>query len=117
MTFTTVLAVGVLVALALVDGLAPSLAQRFVSLPVAICIAVVTITNTFVFAAAAYLRAHKEEPMLWVSVVSGLAILAAVSAGSRSGMLPMMMLYTAVTVLVTLPWTLVLFRRYFRRTA
>jgi hypothetical protein len=117
MAFTALVSAAVLLALAAFDAFAPALAARFAPVSVAGCIAVVTLANTFIFAAAAYLRAHKEEPMLWASLVSGLAILAGVSAGSAFGMLPMMAIYMAVTLLVTLPWTLALFRRYFRRTA
>jgi hypothetical protein len=117
MAFTALVSAAVLLALAAFDAFAPALAARFAPVSVAGCIAVVTLANTFIFAAAAYLRAHKEEPMLWASLVSGLAIVAGVSAGSAFGMLPMIAIYMAVTLLVPLPWTLALFRRYFRRTA
>ncbi len=106
----------ILFALAGLNELAPRAAHRFASVPVACCIAIVTVANTFVFAAAAYLRAHKEEPMLWVSLFSGLGILLAVGAGSSLGVLPMMALYAGVTLLVPLPWTFALFRSYFRRS-
>jgi hypothetical protein len=116
-TFCALLSGALLLALAAAEAFAPAVAQRFASLPVAACIAVVTLANTLVFAAAAYLRAHKEEPLLWTSVVSALAVLLAASAGSALGVLPMMALYMIVTLLVPLPWTLALWRRYYRRPA
>ena len=73
----------------------------------------VTAANSMVFAAAVYMRAHREEPMLPVSVVTG--ILTAVSAyfGSRMGVLPMVVIYAVITVCLSLPWTAWLFRGYF----
>jgi hypothetical protein len=115
--FTAVLSVAILVVLVAIQDLAPDISRRFASVAVAACIATVTLCNTLVFAAAAYMRAHKEEPMLWVSVVSGITVLAVVTAASSLGVLPMMALYMAVTAIVPLPWTLWLFRKYLRRTA
>ncbi len=76
------------------------------------CLAAVTVANTFVAAAATYMRAHKEEPMLPVSIATGVLTLAAAWFGSRHGVLPMMALYAAVTLLIALPWTARLFGRY-----
>ncbi len=90
--------------------------QRFASLPVVFCLAVVTLSNCFIFAAAAYMRAHKEEPMMWVSVVVGVATLAAAGIGSQYGAFTMMALYALVNIFVALPWTLLIFMRYYRRT-
>jgi hypothetical protein len=64
---------------------------------------------------AAYMRAHREEPMLPVSVVTGLLTAVVAYFGSRVGILPMMLLYAAVATFVTLPWTSVLFGRYYKR--
>ncbi len=115
--FTATVSGVVLLAIWAADEFAPAVALRFAPLSVATCIAVATVANTFVFAAAAYLRAHKEEPMLRISLVSGLAMAGAVAVGSRAGVLPMMALYMAVTVLIPLPWTWTIFRRYFDRVS
>lgn len=115
--FTVAAALLLVLALVVLEEALPATAQRFASVPVALCIATVTVTNAFIFAAAAYMRAHKEEPMLMVSVVGGFATLAAVVVGSGLGVLPMMVLYMLVTVLLGLPWTIGLFGRYYRRNA
>lgn len=115
--FTALAAIAGIAALAILASFAPAMAHRFASVPVASCIAVVTVLNTFIFAAASYMRAHKEGPMLWASLATGVATLLAVSAGASFGVLPMMLLYASVTLFISLPWTIFLFRRYFRKTA
>lgn len=115
MIFTALMATMAIVALALLGKISPAAANRFASVPVASCIAVVTLINTFIFSAAGYMRAHKEEPMLWASVVSGLATLLATAVGSSFGVLPMMLLYMLVTICVSLPWTIRLFMPYYKK--
>lgn len=91
------------------------LIQRVSSLPVLICIAAVTITNCFIFSAAVYMRAHREEPMLAVSIISGLSTAVVVWYGSKFGVFQMMLGYSAVTILVALPWTIRLLQGYIAR--
>ena len=91
------------------------ISERVASLPVVCCIAVMTLSNCFVSAAAAYMRAHLEEPMMWVSVASGLATLAAAVLGSQVSIFFMMLLCAGINVLIVLPWTIVLFRLYYYR--
>ena len=89
--------------------------RRIASLDVLGCLAWVTVVNSVIFAAAGYMRAHREEPMLPVSIVTGTLIGAVAWFGSRAGVAPMMFLYAAVTTLLTLPWTLVIFSRYYKK--
>ena len=67
--------------------------------------------NTAVYAAAVYMRAHREEPMLPVSVVSALLTFAVVML-FRDDITRMMRGYAAINVCVSLPWTFLLYRRY-----
>jgi hypothetical protein len=112
MAFTAIGVALFLIALVLMGHFYPVLAHRFASVPVAACLAVTTIANGYVFAAASYMRAHKEEPMMWVSIASAIATLGAVSAGSRWGVFPMMALYALVTLVVPVPWTAKIYRTY-----
>ena len=112
LAFTAAACALVLAAVAALHALGVSGVERIAPLPVLACLAAVTVANTFVSAAATYMRAHKEEPMLPVSIVTGVLVLAAAWFGSRQGVLPMMALYAAVTLLVALPWTARLFGRY-----
>lgn len=90
---------------------------RIAALPVLACIAWATVVNSVIFAIAAYMRAHREEPMLPVSIVAALLTGAVAWFGSRIDTASMMALYAAVTTFVTLPWTLHLFHGYFKRPA
>jgi hypothetical protein len=87
---------------------------RLASLPILGCLAIVTIANTFIFAAATYMRSHKQEPMLAASIVGGLLTLACAYFGSRVSSLTVIVLYAITTVSVGLPWTLYLFLPFFR---
>lgn len=93
-------------------------ANRVASLPVLICMTLVTLANTVIFSLAAYMRAHKEEPMLWNSVTMGVAVLTTVWIFSQVSVLATMAAYTALVLIVGLPWTLhTFFRHYYRRKA
>jgi hypothetical protein len=74
-------------------------------------IACAATVNTAVYACAAYMRAHREEPMLPVSVVSALLTLAVVTL-LRHDVTSMMLGYAAISVCVSLPWSFLLYRRY-----
>lgn len=115
MAFTLIAALTIIAIMLVLISLDIAAVQRFASLPVVICLAVVTLVNCSIFAAAAYMRAHKEEPMMVVSVVTGLATLTAAAIGSMYGVFTMMALYALINVCVALPWTIVLFIRYYRR--
>jgi hypothetical protein len=78
-------------------------------------LALVTTANSIIFAAAVYMRAHREEPMLPVSVVTGLLTAMSAYFGSRMGVLPMVVIYAVITVCVSLPWTAWLFAGYLKR--
>ncbi|MFZ2123667.1 hypothetical protein [Rhodoferax sp.] len=78
-------------------------------------LAIVAIANSMITAAAVYMRAHREEPMLLVSVVTGLLTAVAAYFGSRIGVLYMVIVYAFITMCVSLPWTTWIFVGYFNR--
>jgi hypothetical protein len=86
------------------------LVDRLATLPTLACMAVTTAVNTAVYAAATYLRAHGNEPLLPVSVVAAALTLAAVTLASFHSTFLMMLSQAVVTVLLALPWTLKLLR-------
>jgi Mn2+/Fe2+ NRAMP family transporter len=89
--------------------------NRVSSISVLVCIAAVTTTNCAIFSAAVYMRAHRKEPMLVVSIISGLLTAVVVWRGSTYGVFEMMLGYTVVTMLVALPWTMRLLHGYLVR--
>jgi hypothetical protein len=100
----------------LISVLGVPLIQRLASVDVLACLAIVTAANSVIFSLAVYMRAHKEEPMLLVSVISALLTVLSVYLGAQFSVRAMMFGYAAVTLVVVLPWTLRLFLNYFRRS-
>jgi hypothetical protein len=78
------------------------------------CLALVTVANNLIYAAATFMRANKEEPMLRNSVVTAALMLVGIYFASRYGAFETMLTYMAVTFFVALPWTAILFYRYYR---
>lgn len=111
--FTVAMAIAALVFLAILETYTPIVAKRFTSLPVTFCIAVATVINTFIFSAATYMRAHGEEPLLRVSLITAFATLLGTLLGSAHGLLPMIVMYMLVIIFVSMPWTFYIFRRYY----
>lgn len=61
---------------------------------------------------ATYLRSHKKEPMLWVSLVMGFLVAIAAYFSARSGAAQSVAIsWCTIQWLVALPWTLILFFR------
>jgi hypothetical protein len=90
---------------------------RLASLPALACLAAVTVTNSFVFAAAIYMRAHREEPMLKVSIAAGFLTLASAYFASKHSVVATVGVYALITVGMVLPWTTWLFVGYYRKHA
>lgn len=111
------LSAGVVLAVWYLSQIGAVLVMRIASPDILAVLAVVTIVNSMVFAMAIYMRAHREEPMLIQSIVVGLMISGIVYFGSKIGIFIMMFLYMLVSILVSLPWTIRLFMRYYRKSA
>jgi hypothetical protein len=92
-----------------------AVASRFVDLSVAVKIAVLTVSNSIIFSAATYLRSHREEPMMLVSIISGVLSFIAIYFGSNVGVEISMSLYLGVNLLYTLPATLLIFTKYYNK--
>lgn len=75
-------------------------------------IAVISSCNVAVFAMATFMRVHKEEPMLWNSLVCGVLVTGITYLASFYGAIYVLMGYLTVIVLLCVPWTVILFRRY-----
>jgi len=104
----------VLAAVGLLRSIGSPVATRVADLPVLGCLAGVTVANCLIFAAATYMRAHKEEPLLVPSVVSGLLIGGTVVLASSRSVLLTVFLYMLLVLVVALPWTALLLRKYYR---
>jgi O-antigen/teichoic acid export membrane protein len=69
------------------------------------------VLNTIVHAAASYMRAHREEPMLTISVASALTVIIVLMV-FKGDIAAMMRGYALVVAFVSLPWTAHLFFKY-----
>lgn len=88
------------------------LADRFIDLLPLIMMSLTVLANQLIFSWATYLRCHKEEPYLINSIVGG--VLCAASTfilGNRFGLMGVVTGYTALTVLLGLPWSYIVFRQ------
>ncbi|MCZ2497702.1 hypothetical protein GN316_13130 [Xylophilus sp. Kf1] len=93
-------------------GIYPKIDGRLVSNTAMFVLASVALANTLVFSAATYMRSFKREPMLPVSIVTGILSVAAIFFGAQYGSTIMLSFYAAVIILVCLPWTAWLFSVY-----
>ena len=116
LAFTSTAAAGVVVFASLLTWVGVPQMARIASPGVLACLAFVCVTNCVIFSLAAYMRAHREEPMHGVSVTGAIATVLIAYFGSKVGVLPMSMLYALLTTGVMLPWTVALFLRYRRRS-
>lgn len=89
--------------------------DRLASLPILFSLAVVTVVNTFVYAAASYMRAHGEEPMLPVSIIGAIGTLLIIFVFLNFSVELTMIAYAGFTATISGVWTLRLFLSYYRR--
>jgi len=112
---TALMSAGVVGVAWYLDKLGLQVMMRIASPSVLAALALVTVANSMVFAEAIYMRAHREEPMLPVSVVVGLLTAGAIYFGSKIDVLTMVLYYSAISIAISLPWTTWLFFGYFRK--
>ncbi|WP_336981503.1 MULTISPECIES: hypothetical protein [unclassified Cedecea] len=91
------------------------LADRISGFNTVVSIAIINIINHIIFCLASYMRAHKEEPLLLNSVVTGVLVAVFAYFMSKHSVFIMIGSYLAILVVVTLPWVLILFRQYHNR--
>lgn len=94
----------------------PKVLDRLPPLPALLLLAAVTIVNAIIFAMAAYMRAHKEEPLLIQSVVAAVFTGVGTFWMAHISLTATVAAYAAVTVLVSLPWCTLIYARYRQRT-
>lgn len=89
--------------------------QRIVDIYTLIAIAIATTVNVLIYAFASYMRAHREEPMLPISLVASFCTILGVMFTAKMSIVWMMIIYASISGLIALPWTLVLFNQYRER--
>lgn len=94
----------------------PKVLDRLPPFPVLLLLAAATIVNAVIFAMAAYVRAHKEEPLLAQSVVAAMLTGGGTFWMAHISLTATVAAFTAVTALVALPWCSLIYARYRQRT-
>lgn len=75
-----------------------------------------TFANVLIFAMAAYMRAHKEEPLLALSCVQAVMTATGVYFVIGRGLTETVLVYSSIIICVSLPWCALVFHKYWRRT-
>lgn len=91
------------------------LVTRLADLNIIVMLIFVAIANHIIFCAAAYMRAHKEEPMMLNSLVTGVLNAIGIVVFSKVSSFAVIASYMGVILIICLPWTLYLFHRYYIR--
>jgi hypothetical protein len=112
-TLVSCLAVVVVASVATKEGCA--FIRRLSSVEVIVFMAFNTVVNTLIFAMAVFMRAHKEEPLMPQAVTAAVLMLAIAHWASMVSVELTAGLYFAVTLVMALPWSLLVFRRYWQR--
>lgn len=90
--------------------------ERLPSLEALLLLAATTVVNSVIFSFAAYMRAHKEEPLVVQSVTVAVIMAVGIFVSSGVSLTVTIATYCAITVLISAPWTTIIFRRYRQRT-
>lgn len=95
----------------MVNDVGMQIANRIVSWTDCMLFMLIACANQAIFAMAIFIRAQKKEPMLLSSIVVGILSLGAIYFGAQKSITVMVELYAAVTVVIGLPWAVLIYRR------
>ena len=102
--------VALLLAVAAAKAWLPALGNRVLSVAAVAALCIANLVNICMQSMASYLRAHKAEPYVGISVTTGVLVATVCWVTARSATpLAMAMGYAAVTVIVELPIAAIIF--------
>lgn len=104
---------GIILELSLIIDVFPFtlIKERFLSGIPLIVMLISVLFNQLIGAMANYLRCHKLEPLMWESIVIGLACLFGVSFfGAKYGILGVTIVYSFIICCVSCPWVYIIFK-------
>ncbi|HEN3589684.1 TPA: hypothetical protein U5E11_004328, partial [Yersinia enterocolitica] len=88
---------------------------RIASFDVLILLFIISLANHAIFSMAVYMRCHKEEPMIWNSLITGVLALPFIYFFSKVSSFATIASYGAIMIFVSLPWCYMLFHKYYNR--
>jgi len=86
--------------------------SRIASFRIVALLAVVAVANTIIYSLAVYMRAFKKEPMLTNSISMAILVPGFVYYFSQYNITAAIAAYAALTIFVSLPWTIILYANY-----
>jgi hypothetical protein len=89
-------------------------AHRLPPFVACLCLAGLSVCNVVTFAFAMYMRAHKREPLVVVSVVNGLLLGVATLFSAKVGLVAITITQISIQVVVVLPWIALIFGNFWR---
>ncbi|QWE10883.1 hypothetical protein [Polynucleobacter sp. es-EL-1] len=101
-----------LITLLALNYFSASIVDRLPRFSMLVCMALVAAVNNYIFTAANFMRAHKQEPMLTLSLVSGLMILGAIFYASQYSVGITIAAYTGIIIGISFPWTALLLKNF-----
>lgn len=114
-TFTLLAAIGVLLGLKALDLLELQLMKRLPDFVALTALAAACIGNTAIIGLALYMHAHGKDPLVFPSLACGVLTVLSVYVASQYNIIAVCYAYLFVVVVVFVPWTSMVFRR-FRKT-
>ncbi len=110
---STLLVVGIIIAIwGGVHARDVALADRLPDAAVMLSIAWGTLVNSIIFCVAIYMRAHRQEPLLLMSVFTGILVFLVTWVGSYYSASHMMLGWAGVTTFFALPYAIMVLRRF-----
>jgi hypothetical protein len=113
--FQIVASIGLCLVIYLGRRLGLGIMDRFLPASDLVLLGLTACCNLVIFAMATFMRVHKEEPMLWNSLICGLLVAGTAFVTSFWSLTYMLSGYLVVIALISLPWAFLLFLSYWKR--
>ncbi|QXF36023.1 hypothetical protein CE143_24705 [Photorhabdus luminescens] len=89
--------------------------HRIANFEILLMLFIISIFNHFIFCAATYMRAHKQEPMVWNSLITSIINVLLMFLFAKISSTAVIASYAFVIIAISFPWTLITFLRFIKR--
>ena len=94
-----------------------SLKERLLSLDLCLLIGLSAVVSSIIYAEALYVRAHKVEPFVKMSITVGFISVVLIFLGSFISINSVVFMYSATIIFISFPLTSLIFLKYFRNNS
>ncbi len=106
-----------LLLIANIEFFSSKFSDRILPLSYCLLVGLSAIASSVIYAMAIYVRAHKEEPFVIISILSGLTSVILIFFGSYFGVFWAIFLYSFSILFVALPLTTIIFSRFYLKNS